>query len=351
MNEQLPQTKPEHLTAKNLLRTIFASNDPENIVRQLPAESLYLTIKYHGIESTTELIEICAPEQYRLFLDFELWQKDELNEDHFWEWLSAVDENESHDPLAHFVRSIDLQVLGYIFSRYVHSFVNEEPTEAPPGPHYYSPDKGYTWVAILIEGEERYYLLGKLLAFIFETNAELFYQLLALPVSSTPSEIAEDAYQSKTRRLLSHGIPTLEESWEVHHRLSHHEAKKLLEKNREYGEHDFSLVVTPIIYDGQTLQPLGSLLEDIQTSGDNNLRDTFEMEISYLINSAIVAFSIPFHDFEAITKLADFVRKTINSGLATLHEKEKDLSLLEIYKRLGAKAIYQVGFSKPPDIF
>ena len=82
-------------TCRDLYKEIFDSGAPEQVVRQLPAQSLYMVVKSTGLQSSSDIIMMASMEQCRLLTDFDLWAGDTLNEEALWEWLALTDETES----------------------------------------------------------------------------------------------------------------------------------------------------------------------------------------------------------------------------------------------------------------
>lgn len=330
------------LSPEDLARAIFKTEMPEEAVRALPAQSAYLAIKSQGIDAAGDLIALLTPEQLRVCLDFDLWQSDEFAEENFWDWLTQSDEEESLKAIQRLIATIDLKLIALIMSRHVHTVVFDEPTDQPPGPHYYTPDKGYTWVFIDMEDSERHRLLGKLLAFLFESSAELFYQLMSIPGTTTESELVESAFQDKVRRLSDEDIPDPETAHKIHSPMRLFEVRPLLQKATKHSPIEAIPVIEPLIYTGEFPDKIGSLADQIRKEGSEDDRLSFESELTLILNSAIQRFAIPFSDYEAVRILTAKVKGALNVGLE-LASKECTLSLLEIHSALGLQGTYRLG--------
>ena len=70
--------------------------------------------------------------------------------------------------LQRLLKVVDFKLLGLLVERHVDHRVFEEPTDIPPGPHFYTPDKGYTWLRVTLEDATRHFLFSRLLALIFD---------------------------------------------------------------------------------------------------------------------------------------------------------------------------------------
>ena len=148
-------------------------------------------------------------EQCRLLSDFDLWNGDSLNEAALWEWLALTDEVESLELLQKLVKFVDLKLFAILFGKYIEVKIFDDPTEQPPGEGFHTPDRGATWIGIKTEDPDKHFLLARLLALIFESSAELFYQLISIVTVATASMLEEESYQERMKRLAAEGNPTL----------------------------------------------------------------------------------------------------------------------------------------------
>ena len=333
-----PRPATKNLATKGLIHQIFASKAPEKTVRQIPSQSLYLAAKQQSIQASADLIAIISHEQCRAMLDFDLWQGDELFEDNFWSWLELPDQYDSDlDILMKVVRSIDLKIFALMISRHIDSKTHEEATDEAPGPNYYTPDQGHTWIGVLVEDEHKRFLLARLLAYIFENDVELFYQLLAIPGVATTTVLEEEAYQEKAKRLEAEGIPSLDTACEAHQALSSAEVKQILESQPNAASSNSDDVGALSQVTIHTPEPLASLLALLPNPQE------FELELSSVMNSAIVFFRVDYFELEQVVELIESVKGTINIGLERACSIDPTLSLPDIYHALGVQKLYRYG--------
>jgi len=326
------------LSGSRLAKAIFEAESPEQFIRTVPAQSLFVAIREQGLGSSADLIEIATTEQMRLLLDFDFWYGDSLAEDRIWEWLAVTDATDSLSILQRVFKGIDLKIVGVLIARYVQVQTMDEPSEQPHAPGFYTPDKGYTWLLIDIENQDHQFLLARFLALIFETNADLFYQLLSIPGVSTESSLQEEAFQDRNKRLASEGIPEPEIADEITLPLSDSELIQLLSaKNPVQSIIDIQ-PVAPLVYGHFALEPLGGLLAQLTALED------FESELSYVINAAIVRWKVDFPEIEQLRFFAGQVRGALNIGLARALEKSS-LSALAIYQQIGVRGLFRSGLA------
>ena len=92
-SENTPVATPfRGYTCRELYRAIFEADAPEQMVRQLPVQSLFMVVKQMGLSSCVDLITMASLDQCRSLTDLDLWHGDALNEEALWEWLALTDE-------------------------------------------------------------------------------------------------------------------------------------------------------------------------------------------------------------------------------------------------------------------
>ena len=334
--EALP---PRGLNGARLAKAIFDAEVPEEYVAGLSAESLYFVLKHNGLNSSADLIEIAPLSKCRMFLDFDCWQHDEFYEDNFFEWLALTDVNDDLRLLEKLFQFVDLRLVALLAAKYVTYHIFEDPTDQPPGPEFYTPDKGHTWMRIHAPDSTKTFLLGRLLALIFERDAGLFYELLNASDEHTQTELMEEAYQEKTRRLRAEGIPDEAFAHELHSPLPYAQVKAELHRSEPHPIVEDIRAIEPLVYGNSIPQPLAGLLAKVGN------RDEFEAELTLLLNSGIVRWSVEFWNYAEVLELAARVKGAINLGLECVL-REGGCSDTEAYRILGLQKLYRLGLQR-----
>ncbi|RIL07510.1 MAG: hypothetical protein DCC75_09955 [Proteobacteria bacterium] len=327
-------------TSKALAKAIFQAEVPEEFIRQLPPQSMLMVIKHNGLASSSDLVELATLEQCRLLIDFDCWRGDLFSEEAFWEWLSLSDDENGLRILQKIVKCIDLKLVSLLIARYVEVKTFENPTDTPPAPGFYTPDKGHSWILIKLEDPTKHFLLARMLALIFETNADLYYQLLSAPLVATESVLEEDSFQERNKRLSAEGVPDPEWAAAINQPLQIAQIKRALEESPKRPVIENISAVHPLIYDSSLDSPLGQLF------GEQNRREVLESELTLLMNAAIVRFKIDFYDAAAVRLLSQKVKGALNIGLEIITAETKCREAQSAYEALGLQKIYALGLGR-----
>lgn len=332
------------VSASHLAKAIFDADVPEEVIRELPAQTLYMVIQYNGLHSSIEVVEQSTDEQLKAIIDLDIWNRDEINETQIWEWLRLADipdpsssDTSGLDILAKFLKCFDLKLVSLLIRKYINVTTNEEPTDQPPAERCFSPDNGFTWLSFRDLTADQEFLLGRLVAMIFESKAEVFYQLLSIAQANTNILLEEEAYQDKEKRLAVEGIPEFAYACEINSGKTAKVIVKELVEKTTIQSYDLAVIepLVAIANEAEIPEPLLSALK-------SNQQESLLEEFTLLINAGCVFFKIPFFEKESLNFLCKQIIGAINIGLESLinesgHTADKVLGGLEL------KKIYQVG--------
>ena len=344
MSEGLPVLtgSEQRRSSRSLAKAIFDSDFPEQYVRTIPAQSLHVAVRQAGITESQDLLEIVSIEQCRLIIDFDLWDRDKISEDRLWEWLSLTDEQGDFQLLHKVLKSIDLKVVGLMISRYVEVATFDEPTEQPPGEGFYTPDKGLTWIHLKIPDATRHFLLARFLALIFETSAELFYQILAIPGVATDSGLEEEAYQDRSRRISAEGVPDAEYAATLLAGIPPTLAMRELKNGAKRRPVEGIRAVEPLIYDTPNDRIMRELLD---VAGE-----ALEEELTLVMNAALVHFRVDYADTDAALGLIAQVKGAITIGVEAAQRAVSGITTGDAYRSLGLGRLFGLGFYELSDL-
>jgi hypothetical protein len=205
---------------KQRLDLIFDARDPGALVRALPADELYFTIREIGLADAAPLVPLASVEQFRTFLDLDAWKGDHLDAHRALTWLRAARTGSGHDPKAaarwrRKLTGIDRELFFFMLRETLVVHVLEEGVDLDIQSDRVirTPDGRYA-VEFVPEGAE-YSALRGLLDDLYSDDPFGAGRLLAMLAWEAPSELEETALRWRTGRLADLGIPSLEEalSW------------------------------------------------------------------------------------------------------------------------------------------
>lgn len=325
--------------SSSLIKQIYDSENPVAFTRGIPAQRLFVAIKEQGLESSIEVLEMASREQLQLMLDFDLWSYDSFEESQIWSWLELTDSTEDLSILQKVLHSLDPKLIALLISRHLEVLVMEEATEQPPADGFHTPDKGATWMRSTIEDEHQDFLFKRLLAMIFETSAELFYQLINIPSVSTQTVIEEESYQEKNKRLLAEGLPDDDWAAELNAPLPISAAIQKIQHREIVGAVGDLHSVPAFSHSHSIPEPLKGFLQEVGQSEET------QQEITLICNSALIHFRIPTWEQERVSTTLEQVRGALNIGLSLL-KSIAEISSRDLHESLGMRGLYQVGLSR-----
>ncbi|MBW6484886.1 MAG: hypothetical protein K0B01_01875 [Syntrophobacterales bacterium] len=78
------------LPGDKLLQRVLDSENPGELVKQLPAEDLFWVVKRIGADDCLALLEIASEEQWQYLVDLDVWRKDLLSPQKALAWLKLL---------------------------------------------------------------------------------------------------------------------------------------------------------------------------------------------------------------------------------------------------------------------
>lgn len=179
----------------------------------LPVQPTYLALRKLPIDKVAEYLPKFSKEQREVFLDIDLWQKDEIDVEHFTYWLKAYALCESEDVRRDFVTSE--QFLLYLKSKFnIWSFDAEDPNY-PDHDNYFLTDDNL----LLFEFDENFEYVDEVRSLVrhlyYELGVENAYTFLFKLVSDSFMTLQEEEYQMRKERMRDFGFVDYMDALEV----------------------------------------------------------------------------------------------------------------------------------------
>jgi len=330
---------------KRRLQIILEARDPGALLRALPAEDLYFTIREIGIADAAPLVPLASAEQFRAFLDLDAWQGDRLDPRRALTWLRAARAGSQRDPRAEErwrrkLSGLDRELLSFLLreSLVVHD-LSENPDPEVQGESLLTPE-GQFLVEFRAKGAE-YSALRGLLDDLYAQDPFQAGRLLTSLRFDLPSELEESALRWRTGRLADLGIPSAEEA-----------ASWFARPPR-----------TPVARPGLPKRPPGFFLAALasQTLLDRGVaelpaadRPGVQAQIASAANAALVADRVDLVDPEAVRTAFQAARALLEMGLEVRLRTEghplDGAGAAAVLAAVPVKRIFQDGFGRVLDL-
>ena len=326
------QRRLSQLTPKARLDALTDSDDAQKLVRRTPAEDLYFAIQDVGLADATEIVQLATPRQFQTFVDLAAWKKGELDAHALLSWLRAA-KGDEHDAFLDKVRGIDLELIEALLRKFtnIHD-LEEDPDVNPEGVTFETPEGKYL-VEFLVEGVELS-AMRSLLNDLFGQNPFETTRLLEAVRWELMGELEETALRFRTARLSDLGFPEPEAAASLYAFVKPETVVRPPSTGPERPGADTGLTTTTRV----------NFLEEALNALDEEERETFEAELRYLINAALVADGADAGDLDAIRRISERARDYLCLALEYLSDGEPSRAV-EVVRLYPSKRVFQVGFS------
>jgi hypothetical protein len=319
------------------LDLILDAKDPQALVRALPADELYLTIRDVGLGDAVPLVQLASAKQFKVFLDLDAWSGSVFDPRRVLPWLRAARAGAHLDPKAAArwekkLAALDREVL-YLILR---DAVRLHDLEEDPDPEFESdrfmrtPEGKYV-IDFTVEGVE-YAAVRGLLDDLYAEDPFKATRLLSAIRYEMPSELEETALRWRTGRLADLGWPPIEEalSW--------------FARPPRTPAHPAGLPARP---GGFFLAALarGALLDRAAARLAPEERDRVEAEVVAAANAVLVADAVDPGDPDAVRSAFESARAYLELGLEKLAARDEERAAAALVET-PLKRIFQEGFGR-----
>lgn len=325
------------VTGQRRLDLILDAPNPGALVRALPADQLYFTIREIGLADSVELVQLASAEQFRVFIDLDAWRHGQFEPRRALPWLRAARAGARQDTklaarLARKMRALDAELVDLLLrdAIRVHDLRANDDPDVEADRTMRTPDNAYL-VEFLVDGTE-YVAIRGLLDDIEAEEPFHLSRLLAAITWELPSELEETALRWRQGRLADLGYPSLEEalSWYARPPARHAEPP---------GQ--------PSRAPGFFLAPLAerSLLARAAAALDSDERDSLDLQLITAGNAVLVADGIDPVDLDQVRDAVTGARAMVELGLEKLSGGDQPRAA-EVLATTPVKRLFQEGFGR-----
>ncbi len=319
------------------LDLILEARNPQALVRALPADELYLTIREVGLGDAAPLVQLASAHQFKVFLDLDTWSRDGFDPHRALPWIRAARSGAHLDPRAAArwekkLAELDREVLYLVLRATVRILdLEQDPDPEIQSDRFMRTPEGKYVVEFLVDGAE-FLAVGGLLDDLYAQDPFIATRLLSAIRSEFPSELEETALRWRTGRLADLGYPTLDEALSWFARPPRAPAHPAAPPARPPG---FFLAALA----------QGSLLDRAVARLAPEDLDAVEGQIVAAANAVLVADAVDPGDVDAVRAAFEAARGYLDLGLDRLSGGD-EARAAEALAATPLKRIFQEGFGR-----
>ncbi|MCF8719699.1 DUF6178 family protein [Nitrospina gracilis] len=321
---------------------IMLSKQAMSVVRALPDEELYQTVKEIGQEDALPLIAVCSQKQLQFMFDMEWWQADKFSPQRAVEWLALVTEANDQQ-LLHWFHTEDFDQKVMVLQALIKVYKRDEMTDQYENvenlPHY-TPDGVYD---IYFKDAEAEKPLARIFKMLYSENQKLFHSLMEGVIWYGVTPTVETSYRWYLSRNEDRGVLSFEEAFQVYSLLDAQMLKESLPSADDFRTEDIRHTLAPA-FPLEDLDPgtfFGQCLAFVKSAERFH---AISWELAWLFHKVMVADRRDFADIhqrhEAMRKLLGYINIGLELGAGSDIKKGETL-LTKTYMQ----SLFQVGYA------
>jgi hypothetical protein len=211
------QKSLQPLRPKQRLDAILNRPDAMKIVRQMPSQDLFITIKEVGLSDSLELLELLSPEQVKACLDLDGWNHDRIDPKALGHWLESLFAANPRRAVQSF-RELDVELISLLLKLYATVYDLSAEEEAADLGSVYSttPDNHYMVVFDAAADEQHLiHFLKDALEQLYGRDMPFALRMIEAVRWETASALEEEALKWRDGRMQDLGFAPLDEIKEI----------------------------------------------------------------------------------------------------------------------------------------
>lgn len=311
-------------------RLIVLSPQAEKLVKALPPQELFWTLKAISPEESVTLLSMASGPQLQFLFDLDCWRKDRLVLERTLAWLTLLFEA-TEDTVARWLKTVDFDFLTTLMKRLIEVYkrpTGVDLTEARDWLPPYTLDDTY-FINFRLDKFEP--LTRRLIEILMELDPARYRDLMESVIWELPAEVEEMAYRWRRARLADWGVPDYYEALDVYAPLSPDRMRQI------------EPIYLPPAPSEDTPPP--AFLPAIHTEGvdlftqalsritDWRQIDRLKRELAWLVNKVLMVDIGTIDDVDEARQVFDKVAGYLNIGLEYLSRGQVEAArrILETY--------------------
>ncbi|MBO8143348.1 MAG: hypothetical protein H0Z16_02015 [Thermodesulfobacterium sp.] len=291
-------------------KLILYSPYPEGIVKNLPPQELFLTIKASSLDLAVELLSYAKGSQIQFMFDIDAWYKDRIKAERVASWIILLF-NAGEDKVLEWLRFADWDFLVAVFQKFVRVYKKPDDVELIEAMDFLPPytlDDFY-FVDFKVNSLEFYF--RRMIEIIREEMQEVYFALMESVIWEIPAEVEERAYRWRNGRLADEGIPDYFEALDIYSYIHPKRLKKIDPRYLPIDE-EYQPSINIAIYKGSEELFIFKVFDILK---DTYQIERIKRELAWIANKVIIVDNVVIDDIEQIKKSLEKVWGALNIGL------------------------------------
>ncbi|MDF2953346.1 MAG: hypothetical protein OD816_000591 [Thermodesulfobacterium sp.] len=289
---------------------ILYSPYPEGIVKNLPPQELFLTIKASSLDLAVELLSYAKGSQIQFMFDIDAWYKDRIKAERVASWIILLF-NAGEDKVLEWLRFADWDFLVAVFQKFVRVYKKPDDVELIEAMDFLPPytlDDFY-FVDFKVNSLEFYF--RRMIEIIREEMQDVYFAFMESVIWEIPAEVEERAYRWRNGRLADEGIPDYFEALDIYSYIHPKRLKKIDPRYLPIDE-EYQPSINIAIYKGSEELFIFKVFDILK---DTYQIERIKRELAWIANKVIIVDNVVIDDIEQIKKSLEKVWGALNIGL------------------------------------
>ena len=196
-------------------KLIINSPYPEGLVKNLPPQELFLTLKASSLDLVVELLSYAKGSQIQFLFDIDTWYKDRIKADRVASWIILLFEA-GEDKVLEWLRIADWDYLITIFQKFVRVYKRPDDMELIEAMDFLPPYTLDDFYYVDFKNDSLEFYFRRMLEIIKSELPDIYFALMESIIWEIPAEVEERAYRWRNGRLADEGIPEYFEALDVY---------------------------------------------------------------------------------------------------------------------------------------
>jgi len=319
------------------LDILLDAADPGALVRALPADEIYFTIRDIGLGDAAQLVQLASAGQFRTFLDLDAWRGATVDPSRILPWLraaraGAADSDREEARWKRKLAALDAELLSLVLlhALRIHD-LEEDPDPDIESDRFMRTPEGKYVIEFAVEGTD-YLAVRGVVDDLYAEDPFQATRIIAAIRSELRSELEESALRWRAARLADRGYPDLEEalSW-----FSRPPSKPALPAGEPARPPGFFLAQFR----------RGTLLDRAAEKLPPGERERVEQEVIAAANAVLVADSVDVGDPDEVRRAVESARAMLELGLEALASGDEERAAGAL-SETPLKRVFQHGFGR-----